>query len=435
VTTHTLWVLVHFFAVVVFVNRYISGMLLRVIRGDKWDETVDDFEPTVTVVIPLYNEGAAIQDTLKSVLASDYPRDKLRVVVVDDCSSDESYELACAIARFDARLRVKRNEANIGKRLSINQVVREVTSEIIVSVDSDVIIDRDAIRQLMRRFTSPRIAAVGGWVDVRNKHDNWLTRMQTIRYWYAYYVMRNIEWGFRRVMCLSGCLTAYRRAVLVELEPILEGRSLFGMPIKYGEDRFLTRQIIKAGHLTTVTLTARCQTFVPTTLRAYLSQQLRWRRSNIIDYTCGVGHVWRLNPLLAIHYFSMATVILVYPIAIYWALLNHRFFEAVVLHLAILSFFGFYYRLRTRKWPREQRVGGLAYVPQSLVMPITNALMTPLALFTLDATSWETRVHGEPPQQALGDRRRQVPRDQRMDLELGLVGSEQAGDRREHAAE
>jgi cellulose synthase/poly-beta-1,6-N-acetylglucosamine synthase-like glycosyltransferase len=429
VATHTLWVLVHFLAVVVFVNRYIGGMLLRAIRGSKWDETVDDFEPTITVVIPLFNEGAAIQDTLRSVLASDYAKGKLSVVVVDDCSSDDSYELALAIAREDRRLRVLRNATNVGKRLSINRVVRETTSELIVSVDSDVIIDRDAIRQLTRRFVSPRIAAVGGWVDVRNKHDNWLTRMQTIRYWYAYYVMRNIEWGFRRVMCLSGCLTAYRRSVLVELEPILESRSLLGKPIKYGEDRFLTRQIIKAGHLTTVTLAARCQTFVPTTLLAYLSQQLRWRRSNIMDYSCGVGHVWRLNPLLAIHYFSMATVILVYPIGIYWALLTGKFFAAVVLHLAILSFFGFYYRLRTRKWPRNQRVGGLAYVPQSIVMPITNALMTPLALFTLDSTSWETRGHGEPAQQLghgepvdlatrgeLDDRSREVARDQRMNL-------------------
>jgi cellulose synthase/poly-beta-1,6-N-acetylglucosamine synthase-like glycosyltransferase len=400
VATHTLWVLVHFFAVVVFVNRYIGGMLLRVIRGSKWDETVEGYEPTVTVVIPLYNEGAAIHDTLESVLASDYPADKLRVVCVDDCSTDDSYERACDVARRDPRLTVRRNAANIGKRLSINQVVRDSASEIIVSVDSDVIIDRNALRELMRRFTSPRIAAVGGWVDVRNKHDNWLTRMQTIRYWYAYYVMRNIEVGFRRVMCLSGCLTAYRRAVLVELEPVLESRSLLGQPIKYGEDRFLTRQIIKAGHLTTVALSARCQTFVPTTLRGYLSQQLRWRRSNIIDYSAGVGHVWKLNPLLAIHYFSMATVILVYPIGIYWALLTGKFYEAVALHLSILAFFGFYYRVRTRSWPREQRVGGLAYIPQSIVMPITNALMTPLALFTLDSSSWETRGSGEPAQQA-----------------------------------
>ena len=185
-----------------------------------------------------------------------------------------------------------------------------------MSVDSDVVVDTDAVRQLCRRFTSPQIAAVGGWVDVRNKQDNWLTRMQVVRYWFAYHFSKNLEWGFRRVMCLSGCLTAYRRDVLIELEPILENREICGVPIKYGEDRFLTRQVVKAGYLTTMTLTARCRTTVPHTLSGYFSQQLRWRRSNTIDYAGGFTHVWRLNPIIAIHYFSLFALQFAYPIAI-----------------------------------------------------------------------------------------------------------------------
>ena len=153
--------------------------------------------------------------------------------------------------------------------------------------------------------------------------------MQVVKYWYAYYVMRSIEREFQRVMSLSGCLAAYRRSVLVELAPVLEGRAILGVPIKYGEDRFLTRQIVKAGYLTTVTLDARCRTFVPTTLVAYFSQQLRWRRSNVVDYSGGCGHVWRLNPLLAINYFSMALVLVVYPIGVYRALAVHKFLPGV----------------------------------------------------------------------------------------------------------
>jgi len=266
--THVLWVLVHSLAVLVFVNRYIAGIVLRVVRGRKWDEVrTDGYEPTVTAVIPMFNEGAAIKETLQSILDSDYPHAKLRVVCVDDCSTDDSYEQAREIARKSGgRLKILRNRVNLGKRRSINRAVRESDSEIIVSVDSDVVVDANAVRELVKRFTDDRIAAVGGWIDVRNKKDNWLTRMQTVKYWYAYYFMKNLEWGFRRIMCLSGCLTAYRRKVLVELEPVLEDRGVLGCPIKYGEDRFLTRQIIKHGYLTTMTLSARCRTFVPTTL-------------------------------------------------------------------------------------------------------------------------------------------------------------------------
>jgi N-acetylglucosaminyltransferase len=396
-TTHTLWVIVHCLAVVVFVNRYIGGIILRFIRGKTWDETRDDYEPTVTAVIPMFNEGAAIKETLQSLLDSTYPPSKLSVICVDDCSTDDSYEQAREIARKSGgRLKIIRNRTNLGKRRGIIRATREASSEIIVSVDSDVVVDKDAIRQLVRRFTDDRIAAVGGWVDVRNKKQNWLTKLQVVKYWYGYHFLKNIEWGFRRVMCLSGCLTAYRRKILVDLEPVLEQRSVLGVPIKYGEDRFLTRQIIKAGYLTTMTLDARCRTFVPSTLSSYFSQQLRWRRSNIVDYTGAFSHVWRLNPILAIHFFSQMALLLVYPIAIVRALMSGRFFAAITLHLGVLVLFGLYYRWRVRKLPRSERVSALAFAPLTFLMPITYALLTPLALFTLDTANWETRNHEEP---------------------------------------
>ena len=390
-SARALWLFVSALATIVFANRYIGGLFLRAIRGHKWDETTDDFEPTVTVVIPLFNEGAALRETLEHVLASDYPRDKLAVTCVDDCSHDDSYAIACEVARSDDRLTVIRNPRNVGKRSSINAVVRRSTSEIIVSIDSDVVVDRDAIRQLIRRFTMPQIAAVGGCIDVRNKHDNWLTRMQVVRYWFAYHLSRNIEHGFRRVMCLSGCLTAYRRSVLVELEPVLERRAILGMPIKYGEDRFLTRQIVKAGYFTVATLAARCRTFVPTTLTGYFAQQLRWRRSRIVDYTGACSHVWRLNPLLSIHYFSLAILLVVYPAGVVHTLAAHRFLRAIAIHMTVLAFYGLVYRWHTRNLPAHDRVGAFAYLPIAIVMPVTFALLTPLALFTLDSTSWETR--------------------------------------------
>lgn len=393
-TTHTLWVLVYCLGVVIFINRYVAGILLRILRGKKWDEARDDYEPMVTAVIPMFNEGAAVKETLQSLLDSNYPRNKLRVICMDDRSTDDSYEQAMQVARKSGgRLKVIRNRLNLGKRRSIIRAVREADSEIIVSVDSDVVVDKDAVRQLVRRFTDERIAAVGGWVDVRNKHDNWLTRMQVVKYWYGYFFLKNLEWSFRRVMCLSGCLTAYRRRVLVELEPLLEERSVLGVPIKYGEDRFLTRQIVKAGYLTTMTLEARCRTFVPTNLGAYFSQQLRWRRSNIVDYAGGFSHIWRLNPIIAIHFFSLFALLLVYPLAIIRALIGFRFFPMLTLHCAILVIFGLVYRFRTRRFAPEERVGVFAFVPLTLLMPITYALLTPLALFTLDTASWETRGH------------------------------------------
>ena len=378
----------------VFVNRYIAGIVLRLIKGRKFDETIEGFEPTVEVVIPMFNEGSAIGETLASLLAQDYPADKLCVTIVDDRSTDDSYAHASRVARLSrGRIRVLRNRRNIGKRHSIIRAVRESEAEIIVSVDSDVVVEPSAIRELMRRFVNPQIAAVGGRIDVRNMNVNWLTRMQVVKYWYAYSFLKNLEWAFRRVMCLSGCLTAYRREVLVELEPVLMEREILGVPIKYGEDRFLTRKIVAAGYHTTMTNDAVCRTFVPTTLSGYFSQQLRWRRSNIVDYVGGMSHVWRLNPIIAVHFFSLFGLLVVYPALIVKSILSGTFLPVMVTHLFTAFGFGLIYRWYVRHEPKERRVSAMAFVPIALVLPIIYAWLTPVALFTLDSSSWETRNH------------------------------------------
>jgi cellulose synthase/poly-beta-1,6-N-acetylglucosamine synthase-like glycosyltransferase len=194
-------------------------------------------------------------------------------------------------------------------------------------------------------------------------------------------------------MCLSGCLTAYRRSVLVELTPILESRNILGVPIKYGEDRFLTRQIVKAGYQTTMTMDAVCRTDAATTLSGYFAQQLRWRRSNIVDYFGGLSHVWRIHPVVAVHSYSLFLMFLAYPVLLGYSLVTGQFWPLMTLHLAAMAILGVVYRVMTRNLPAEQRVSAAAILPMALVMPVTYAILTPLALLTLDSRAWETRGH------------------------------------------
>ncbi len=386
----------HLLVLVVFANRYLVGVLLRL--GGREPAPRDDWEPTVTVVIPMFNEGSGIKGTIESLLAQEYPPDKLKIIVVDDCSRDDSFACAREVAsRHPDRVLAIQNPYNMGKRRGINHAVRKATTEIIVSVDSDVIVDRKAIKMLIRRFTSPDIVAVGGRVNISNPHENWLTRMQTIKYYFGYEFLKNLERAFSSVMCLSGCLTAYRRTVLIELEPILEDRNLCGVPIKYGEDRFLTRQIVKAGHRTTVTLDAVCWTVAPNTITKYFAQQLRWRRSNLIDYIGGLSHAWRLHPMVALHYFSMFALLVAYPIIVVHNAILGAIWPLAELHLAVLSVLGFTYWVDTRRLPKEERVHPIWFLGLGILMPVTYLLYTPLALFTLDSSSWETRGHTPQP--------------------------------------
>ncbi len=385
---------IYLIVLVVMINRYVAGLFFKLLRGSQFDATRRDYEPTVTVVIPMFNEGEGIFRTVVSLMEQDYPDDKLSICVIDDCSKDDSFHWATKAADlYPGRVMVLRNPTNMGKRRGINRAVRAANSELIVSVDSDVVVAKDAIRQLVARFTRPEIAAVGGRVNVINPHQNWLTRMQTIKYHFGYVYLKNLERAFECVMCLSGCLTAYRRSVLLELEPILENRNICGVPIKYGEDRFLTRQIVKAGYKTVCTLKAQCWTVAPPTISKYFAQQLRWRRSNLADFFLGVSHVWRLNPFVAVHYYSLFALQLVYPVVVLQNVLTGAFFQLSVLHMGVLAALGTLYYFEARDVPRAERVHPLNFLALGFIMPVTYLVHNVLALFTLDSGSWETRGH------------------------------------------
>ena len=390
---------IYLFIFIVFLNRYVFGFYLTIVRRSKIDETIEGYEPTVTVVVPLYNEGRSIYDTIVSLVHLEYPKEKLSITVVDDCSTDDSYEWACKAASEYSNVRVLRNAVNVGKRKGINHAVREATAEIIVSVDSDVIVYPSAIRELVARFVSPEIAAVGGRVHVSNPNQNWLTRLQTIKYYFGQEHLKNLERGLRSVMCLSGCLTAYRRTVLMQLEPILENRNILGIPIKYGEDRFLTHQIVKHGYRTVMTMKAMCFTKAATTMQAYFNQQLRWKRSNIVDFIVGIGHAWTLHPLLCLQYLSMLLLLIVYPFVIISNVQRGEFIDLAMFHVALTGGFAtiYYFAPSVRALPPWLRVHPIAFLPMAVLMPVAYMLLTPLGLFTLDSGSWETRGHSAPP--------------------------------------
>lgn len=380
------------FVFLVFVNRYILGTFLRRTRREQFESSGASYEPQVTVVVPMYNEGSGISDTILSIVNQAYPAEKLDLIVVDDCSRDDSGQLAWRAAQLSHRhVRIFKNEVNVGKRISILNAVRRTSAEIIVCVDSDVVLESHAVFRLVKGFADPRVGAIGGRVRVRNASESWLTRLQAIKYYFAYEYFKNVEQAFHSVMCLSGCLSAYRRSILLQLEPVLEDRNVLGIPIKYGEDRFLTRQVVKAGHQTLMTPEANCWTLAPNTFGKYWSQQLRWRRSVLIDFLCGLSHSWKLHPLVALSYAAVFAMLVGYPVLIAELLADGMFLPLAEFHLLVLAFLGVLYWADTRKWPANERVHPLWFLPMAFVLPTIYLILTPLALFTLDSSSWETR--------------------------------------------
>src|SRR4029077_14483466 len=157
------------FVFLVFLNRYFLGNFLRWVRRKRFQTPAAVYEPSVTVIVPMYNEGKAISETILSIVDQTYPPEKLRIIVVDDCSADDSVQWDCAAAASaPERVTILKNQTNVGKRIGLLSAVRRTSDEFVVSVDSDVVLESTAIRSLMKGFADPAVGAVGGRVRVRN---------------------------------------------------------------------------------------------------------------------------------------------------------------------------------------------------------------------------------------------------------------------------
>jgi N-acetylglucosaminyltransferase len=383
---------------VVFTNRYVLGSALRVadkrtLAGYGEDPLV---WPTVAIVVPVYNEGPHILKTADSFQMLDYPRDKLRVVFIDDRSTDDTYEHLQTIAKTYPWMSVLQNEKNVGKRIGIKNAVLVTYTDLIMSVDSDVIVEPSALRKLVRHMFASDVDAVGGCVFVSNANENWLTRMQAVKYWIGYQFLKNVENAFSHIMCLSGCLTLYKRSALLAVDHDVENRTFLGDDVKYGEDRFLTRKLVERGYKTRLCFQAQCFTKAPASFAGYISQQLRWRRSNLIDFITAIPHLGRFHPFVLVHYSSMALLLLFYPLTLASQVARLGFVIPMIEHALLVSVFALAYEFNKHKLPAMARTSGIWFLSMAIVFPVMYLTMTPLALATLGTTSWETRAGGKP---------------------------------------
>ena len=372
------------FILLISANRYLFGRWLAMARGRRFDERLPGHEPTIAVIVPLHDQELAIEETVRALAGLEYPVDKLQITVVDDCSTDSSYERACRAASQHSNVSVVRNPFSMGKRYGIDQVVRQSRADIIVVVDADVIVFPTALRELASRFAGPEVGAVGGRVHVCNPNQNWVTRLQTINQHFGQEHLASLERWLRSVMCLPGGLTAVRRELFARLDPA-----------ETADNRGLTRQIVKSRYRTVVTTDAMGFRKATIDLKSHFRQQLRAPRIGVGDLVRGIRHGWTVHPLLGVQYLSILLLLVCYPLFAGYQLLQGGLMQLMVVHLVAAGILWLaYHRARSlRRLPPWLRVPAYAFLSLVVLMPVAYLLLIPLGLFKLDSASWQTRGH------------------------------------------
>ena len=121
----------------------------------------DQITPSVTMIVPAYNEEAVIRRRLENLLELDYPDDRLEIVVTSDASDDRTDEIVAGIAESEPRISLRRRE-RAGKLPGLNRTVAESESEIVAFTDANTTWTPDALTKLVRNFADDDIAYVCG---------------------------------------------------------------------------------------------------------------------------------------------------------------------------------------------------------------------------------------------------------------------------------
>jgi len=170
-----------------------------------------DSWPPVTITLPVYNEEKAITPTLESLLALDYPPDRLRILVVSDASQDRTDEIVRGYA--DRGVSLLRLPERMGKTAAENAAARVITDPIIVNTDATVRILPHALKSLVRTFQDPAIGLASGRDVSMGDHQAESNRDESS---YVDYEMqiRSLETRAGSIVGASGCLYAVRNGLI-----------------------------------------------------------------------------------------------------------------------------------------------------------------------------------------------------------------------------
>jgi poly-beta-1,6-N-acetyl-D-glucosamine synthase len=265
-----------------FVSLFFEVFMLitffEVREGLKRERTSDESPthfPSVTVIVPCFNEESTVQATIHSLLALDYPKDRLKLMIVDDGSTDGTQKVLKEFSK-NPQIQTFKKE-NGGKHTALNLALKHVTTDLVGCLDADSFVDSRALRRIVTQFSDPEIMAVTPAVRI-HEPKTLLQHIQKVEY----------TWGvlFRRLLAsidglyvTPGPFSIFRVEVFQKLGGYRHAH--------HTEDLELAMRLQKNGYKITNALGAYVYTVGPEKLKGLYKQRVRWTYgflNNAIDY-------------------------------------------------------------------------------------------------------------------------------------------------------
>ncbi len=258
-------------AVVLGIGRLVTVLAMAVLqqragrRHERRARSRASYAPSVTVVVPAYNEEKVVEATVRSLLAQRYDGE-LQIVVVDDGSPDDTYGVAARAFGAEPRMAIYR-KSNGGKASALNYGIERARGEIIVGLDADTLFTPGTVAALVAPLEDPAVGAVAGNAKVGNR-INLVTRWQALEY----VTSQNLD---RRALSLLNAITVVPGAVGAWRKSVVQALGGFSSDT-LAEDQDLTIAVRRAGHVVAYADQAVAYTEAPDTLRMLARQRFRW---------------------------------------------------------------------------------------------------------------------------------------------------------------
>lgn len=379
---------------------FVSSLIFRTFLWFKYrgysTELVSEW-PELTVVVPAYNEGETIYNTIRSIARCDYPKNKLKIVTVDDGSTDATYFfMSKARTDFPNLVNIIRFPQNRGKRQGIYAAYQQVTTPFMISVDSDTKLEPHALKEILApMLLNEKIGAVTGRIKIWNSDANIFTKMLNAHFAMAFDFTRAVQSTFSTVLCLSGAFSAYRVAILERVIHSWIKQKFLNITCTYGEDRSLTNHILKSGFGTFYQRKAISSTIVPEKFFGMLKMLTRWARSNIRESIIFSGFMFKKNRkgnriLPFIEFFCTYSLLVMHVFWFYYFLFSGFVTGNLLFRIFAYSIlFGFFYVLY------YLRIEGKRDFPYILVFSMFSTIFMvwvfTSAGLTLTKKGWSTR--------------------------------------------
>ena len=248
--------------------------------------------PFCTVLVPAYNEGRHVAETLWSLLEADYPEEKLEIIAINDGSKDDTL---CWIQRVvresSGRVSCIDLKVNKGKKHALYTGMKRAKGDFIVTVDSDSLVNKDAVQKLMIPFRDPAIGAVAGNIRGKKEDTNFYMQMMDVLLIFGCEFLRGGQSVTGNVFCTPGALSAYRKKSVLPLLDEWLNQNFLGVPSTIGEDRAIATLLRREGYRIVHQKDALAETCLPGTYIQLVKMLIRWTRSDIRENFLMAGTV------------------------------------------------------------------------------------------------------------------------------------------------